>query len=578
MEAIGEQPTRVRLRHLEDVELRVDLLPDRRKRRDRLVEDDETAGQLEVHRVDQLEALPDDLQRVDVREPAAVVAVEEDLQLAAELLLAGRVVADAEVAEPARDRIDVLRRGVDEEHRELRHVVVRELPGLTEVDEPERARLEDVDVRRVRVGVEEAMPEHHRHPGVGELVRDLAPLLRPQRRKVEVRDLRAAEELEREDARGRVLLDDTRDDDPLVPHEVPVEHLGVSRFVPVVELEPDRARELVDEVLRIHELEGLDALLEESRGLVEESEVRLDLLGGRRALHLDRHFLPVREHRPMHLADRGRGERREVELEEGAVHAQVELGLDDLLHLLERDRRRVVLEISKLRDDVRGDHVRTRREQLPELHERRAELVQHGAETPAAIGRGRDLPVLTWREVTEAVSAQDVAEAVACRHLRDLGETPEVPRRAVVRRRHAADCRAGACGPYELVLSRSSSFRRCSIWAARRPSSLTASREAGPGSEAARAAMVPPLSPRRVASRRQLSRTSAMTARTSSRSTPTRLAISAASSSACCATRATAPIPARLSVSSVLRSLAGTAVRSRGTALAPSLALGGHGA
>ena len=61
--------------------------------------------------------------------------------------------------------------------------------------------------------------------------------------------------------------------------------------------------------------------------------------------------------------------------------------------------------------------------------------------------------------------------------------------------------------------------------------------------------MLPPLSPRRVASRRQLSRTSAMTARTSSRSTPIRLAISDASSSACCATSATAPTPARLSVS-----------------------------
>src|SRR5262245_48856654 len=89
--------------------------------------------------------------------------------------------------------------------------------------------------------------------------------------------------------------------------------------------------------------------------------------------------------------------------------------------------------------------------------------------------------------------------------------------------------------------------------------------------------MLPPLSPRRIASRRQLSRTSAMTARTSSRSTPTRLAISEASSSACCATSATAPIPARVAVSSGPRSLAGTAVGSRCAALAAAFALGGHG-
>ena len=73
--------------------------------------------------------------------------------------------------------------------------------------------------------------------------------LRAERLEVEVRDLRPAEELEREDARRRVLPDHPRDDDPLVAREVPVEHLRVPRLVPVVELEPDRPRELVDELL-----------------------------------------------------------------------------------------------------------------------------------------------------------------------------------------------------------------------------------------------------------------------------------------------------------------------------------------
>ena len=82
MEPVRQKPARVRLRDLEDVELGVDLLPDRRERRDRLVEDDEAARQLQVHRVDELEALADHLDRVDVREPGAVVAVEEHLQLA----------------------------------------------------------------------------------------------------------------------------------------------------------------------------------------------------------------------------------------------------------------------------------------------------------------------------------------------------------------------------------------------------------------------------------------------------------------------------------------------------------------
>ena len=88
VEAVDEQPARIRLRDLEHVELRIDLLADRGERRDRLVEDDEAARELQVHRVDELEALADHLERVDVREPAAVVAVEENLELASELLLA----------------------------------------------------------------------------------------------------------------------------------------------------------------------------------------------------------------------------------------------------------------------------------------------------------------------------------------------------------------------------------------------------------------------------------------------------------------------------------------------------------
>ena len=75
----------------------------------------------------------------------------------------------------------------------------------------------------------------------------------------------------------RVLPDHARHDDALVACEVAVEDLGVARLVPVVELEPDRAGELVDELLRIHELERLHALLQEARSLVEEPEVGVDL-------------------------------------------------------------------------------------------------------------------------------------------------------------------------------------------------------------------------------------------------------------------------------------------------------------
>ena len=108
--------------------------------------------------------------------------------------------------------------------------------------------------------------------------------------------------------------------------------------MPVVELEPDRARELVDELLRIHELERLHALLEQSRSLIQQAEIGLDLAGCRGPLHLHRDLAPVGKDGAMDLTDRRGRDRREVELEEGSVHAEVELGLDRVANLLERDR------------------------------------------------------------------------------------------------------------------------------------------------------------------------------------------------------------------------------------------------
>ena len=107
----------------------------------------------------------------------------------------------------------------------------------------------------------------------------------------------------------------------------------------------------------------------------------------------------------MHLADRGGRERSEVELEEGPVHPQVELGLDHLRTCSNGHGDGVVLQPAQLGDDVRRDDVRAGREQLPELDERRAELVEHLAEAPAAIGRGRVAvaPVAPRDEVAEAV-------------------------------------------------------------------------------------------------------------------------------------------------------------------------------
>ena len=90
----------------------------------------------------------------------------------------------------------------------------------------------------------------------------------------------------------------------------------------------------------------------------------------------------------MHLADRGGRDRRRLEVEEEPLERVSQLLLDHPLGLLERERPHVVLEAAQRDDDVGRHDVGPGREKLPELDERRAELVEHLAQVLAACRAG----------------------------------------------------------------------------------------------------------------------------------------------------------------------------------------------
>ena len=224
--------------------------------------------------------------------------------------------------------------------------------------------------------------------------------------------------------------------------------LGVPRLEPVVELVPDRAGELVDQLAGVDEVERTDALLRDLRRLVEKLQVGLDLARRVRALHLDGDALAVREHGAVHLADRRRRHRRLLERREQLLDRQLELLADDPLDLREREGGDVVLEGAQLGDDVRRDDVRPGREQLAELHERRPELVEHLAQVTPPLGRRRlrverRLRPRPGQQVGQLVGLEPVAEPVPDRHLGDLGHAAEAALRGL---RHAVSvtpCRVG---------------------------------------------------------------------------------------------------------------------------------------
>ncbi len=292
----------------------------------------------------------------------------------------------------------------------------------------------------MRVGVKEPVPEDHRHPRLGDEVREVAPLFERETERVDVGELRPVEPLECQHARARVRPVDLRHLHVRVAGEVAVERLRVAALEPVVELLPDLPRELVDEPTRVDEVERADTLLHELRRLVQEDEVGLDLTRCVRTLHLHRHGAAVRKRRAVHLSDRRCRNRHRVEIEEEAFDRVPQLLLDHALRLFERERTHVVLERPQLDDQVVRDDVGPHGQKLSELHERRPELLQHLPQVLAARRRRHriDVPRPPSRnEVGQPVRLEEVAEAVAHHDLRDLGQAAERPR---CRLGHATHC------------------------------------------------------------------------------------------------------------------------------------------
>ena len=112
----------------------------------------------------------------------------------------------------------------------------------------------------------------------------------------------------------------------------------------------------------------------------EQAEVALDLLGRARALHLDHDALAALEPRAVHLPDRPGRERLWLDVLEHVLPRDPQLLLHHLHDLRLGQRRHVVLQARELVGDVGRDQVGPRREDLAELGEGRAELLERLAQ------------------------------------------------------------------------------------------------------------------------------------------------------------------------------------------------------
>ena len=178
--------------------------------------------------------------------------------------------------------------------------------------------------------------------------------------------------LHRQDARGAVIGDRLGDDDVLELAQVLANRGEIRRFLPVIELAQKAFAELIEHLAKLVALPGRGVVIEELRDLIERIEIFEHRVANPGPLHLHRHLPAVAQTRFMHLPKGGGGHRRDIEIRERFRHSDAELGGDDLLDLVERERLDLVLQPRERFEVSLRHQLDAGREKLAKLHEGRA--------------------------------------------------------------------------------------------------------------------------------------------------------------------------------------------------------------
>src|SRR5512143_42749 len=318
----------------------------------------------------------------DVHDDAAELEVAHGrvLEDADELDDAPRHLLLVELGELVADLLDLARRLVavplahgDHEPQELVAQRGGEARDHAEIEEGDAAVVREKDVSGMRVGVEEAVEERLLEVGPEELLGEGASVDVELREGAQRGDLLARDEVHRENARRRVVVDRLRHDDVVELREGRTESDHVLGFLPVVELLEESLAELFEHRL---DVEGLGVSREDLGDLAEGLEVVGDLFADAGPLHLDGDATPVPQRRPVDLAQRGRCGRLLFEARERLRDPRTELGLHDLLDLPVREGLDLVLEPVEALEVGRWEEVGAGGEELADLHERRAQALE----------------------------------------------------------------------------------------------------------------------------------------------------------------------------------------------------------
>ena len=206
---------------------------------------------------------------------------------------------------------------------------------------------------------------------------------------------------------------------PRLVGEVLGEALGVAALAQVIQLVAHGIGELLDHLLQVLEDRRVDAARRQVRQVAQDLQIQLNLAGDAGLLDLDHHLAAIAQRGGVDLADRGAGQRRMVEAGEDALGRRAQLGLQQRRDLGVRHRRQAVLQRRERLDvGVRQD-IGAGAEDLAQLDEGGAKLLQRQAQRLRAAARVERLGH------GHGAAPHQQAEAVAREHRDDLPLPPQ---------------------------------------------------------------------------------------------------------------------------------------------------------
>ena len=238
----------------------------------------------------------------------------------------------------------------------------------------------------------------------------------------EVGDLAPLDVLHRQDPARRELEERLGHDEVLVVAGEVNEPEEVLRLPAVVELADERAAELAEQLAQAVRAADARALVGDLGDLAEDAHVVADRVADVGALDLDDDVPAGAGRRAVDLTERGRCERLLVEGGEEVLDPRAELGLDDLLDLLEGEGLDGVLEPGQCLGVRRREEVEAGREQLAHLDVRRTHALEVGGEGLRGLLRaGVDGIVVADGELVELGAREQVGPSVAQEETDEVG-------------------------------------------------------------------------------------------------------------------------------------------------------------